>query len=104
MKLPAIKPGAATDIDGIAHTKVHIAAIRRFSHDDLEIATRNPVFRTWPALLDRRQGGIGVDMTGSRAVAQLADRVAPVGIFVFFVRVRLVVIGVASGTIRLERG
>ena len=104
MKLPAIKPGAASDADGIAYSKVHKLEMQRLDHDVLKIATGNPVFRARPVLLDRCHRRIGVDMTGSRAVAQLADRVAPVGIFVFFVRVRLVVIGVASGTIRLERG
>ena len=99
-----MKPGAASDTDGIAYSKVHKLEMQKPDHDVLEIATGNPVFRAWPILIDRRQRGIGVDVAGSRAVAQLADRVAPVGIFVFLVRVRFVVIGVASGTIRLERG
>ena len=99
-----MKPGAATDIAGIAHNTVHTAAIRIFSHDDLEFATRNPVFRARPPILDRCHRRIGVDVAGSCAVAQLADRVAPVRIFLFLVRVGLVVIGVASSTIRLERG
>lgn len=99
-----MKPGAATDADGIAYSKVHKLEMQKPDHDVLEIATGNPVFRARPPILDRCHRRIGVDVAGSCAVAQLADRVAPVGIFVFFVRVRLVVIGVASGTIRLERG
>jgi len=99
-----MKPGAASDADGIAYNKVHKLEMQKPDHDVLEIATGNPVFRPWPILLNRCHRRVGVDMTCSRAVAQLADRVAPVRIFVFLVRVGLVVIGVASSTIRLERG
>jgi hypothetical protein len=69
MKLPAIKPGAASDTDGIAYNKVHKLETQRPDHDVLEIATGNPVFRARPTILDRRHRRIGVDVAGSRAVA-----------------------------------
>jgi len=99
-----MNPGAASDTEGIAYNKVHKLETQRPDHDVLKIATGNPVFRARPPILDRCHRRISVDVAGSRAVAQLADRVAPVGIFVFFVRVRLVVIGMTSSAIWLERG
>jgi len=86
MKLPAIKPGAASDTDGIAYNKVHKLEMQRPDHDVLEIATGNPVFRARPILLDRRHRRVGVDVTGPGTVAQLAYRVACVRILRSLVR------------------
>ena len=69
MKLPAMKPGAASDADGIAYSKVHKVEMQKPDHDVLEIATGNPVFRARTILLDRRHGRVCVDMTGARTVA-----------------------------------
>ena len=97
-----MNPGAASDTDGIAYNKVHKPEMRRLEHGVLEIATGYPVFRAWPILLDRRHRGVGVDMTGAGAIAQLANRVPPVRVFRLLVGIGLVVIGMTSRTIRSE--
>ena len=99
-----MKPGAAYDTEGIAYNKVHKLETQRPDHDVLEIATGYPVFRARPPVLDGSHRRIGVDVAGSCAVAQLADRVTPVRIFLLLVRIGLVVIGMTSGAVRLERG
>ena len=61
------------------------------------------MFRPRPVLFDRRQCRVCVDMTGARAVTQLADRVQHIGILVLLVRPGLEVSCVTSGTVGLER-
>jgi len=57
---------------------------------------------TGSSLFDSSQTTIGIYVTCTRTVSQLADRVTDVRVLMFFVGTRFVIVGMAPGAIRLE--
>ncbi len=69
----------------------------------LEIAIAGLVL-PWSKFVNRREGGILIDVTGTGAVAQLRNRVSNIRVFVFLVRSRTVVVSVARSAVWLILG
>lgn len=99
---PETKPGAENAPDAM-HSNTSPANCRPQCLCRLKIITRYPVLGARPVFLDRSQCAVRVDMTGARAITQLAGSVMNVGVFVLLVRPRLVVAGVTASTVRLKR-
>ena len=76
MKLPAMKPGAASDTDGIAYNKVHKLEMQRPDHDVLEIATGYPVLKLVAPVPFSHHGHVHVHVTSAGTVVRFDDHIS----------------------------
>ena len=98
-----MNPGPATAADPVVSRIA--TAIRReaLCKRNLESTTGNPVLWPWPVLLDCRQRGVRVHMTGSGAISQFTYRVSNRRVLNFLMRAGLVVVCMTARAIRLIR-